>query len=138
MARDQELIATIRHALDASNRGDFDSATEDVDPDIELVTIDGLTQLRGADKFRAWLEPTTVENVLAKTEHFEVAGNNVLVRHFSRGRGVTSGISHEVRFWAVWTFNEAGLVTRIVGFRGEDEVKAREAAGLSGWSTPPD
>lgn len=129
--RDQELIATIRRAFDASNRGDFDSAVEDADPDIELVTIDNLTHLRGADEFRAWMEPTTVENVVAKTERFEVAGNNVLVRHFTRGRGVASGISHEMRFWAVWTFNDAGLVTRIVGFRDEEEAKARQAAGLS-------
>ena len=98
MSRDGELIATIRRGLDASNRGDFDSAVKDADPDIELVTIDGLTKLRGVDEFRAWIEPTTVENVVARTEHFEVAGNNVLVRHLNRGRGVTSGIRLEMRF----------------------------------------
>jgi limonene-1,2-epoxide hydrolase len=129
--RDQELIATVRHFLDAAGRGDFDSAVENADPDVELVTIDGLTNLRGAAAFRAWMEPTTVELVSTELEHVEVAGSNVLTRHLNRARGVTSGISNELRFWTVWTFNERGLVTRIVGFRDEQEAKARQAAGLS-------
>ena len=129
--RDQELIAALRRAYDAFVRGDFDAAVEIADPDIELVTIDGLTELRGADKFRDWMEPVTVEIVSAELESLEVAGNNVLARHVNRGRGVTSGISHELRYWTVNTFNEAGLVTRIVGFHDDEEAKARQAAGLS-------
>lgn len=128
---EEKLIANVRRMFDAFNRGDFDAAIEGADPDIELVTIDGLTRLRGADKFRAWMEPTTVEIVLAEPEQIEVSGSNVLVRHFNRGRGVTSGISHEIHFWSVWTFNEAGLVTRVVAFRDGGEAEARQAAGLS-------
>ncbi|MCB0874952.1 MAG: nuclear transport factor 2 family protein [Solirubrobacterales bacterium] len=128
---ERELIANLQRMFDAYNRGDFDLVGEFVDPDVELVTIDRLTELRGVDEFRAWLEPTTVDTVAAELEQFEVAGNNVLVRHFNRGRGLRSGISHEIHFWAVWTFNEAGLVTRCVGFRDDQEANAREAAGLS-------
>ena len=72
-----------------------------------------------------------MKNVSMEAEHFKVVGNNVLVRQISRGRGVESGISGEMRFWVVWTFNEAGHVTRIVAYRNDEEAKARIAAGLS-------
>ena len=130
MSEDQELIASLRRAYDAFSRGDFDAAIELVDPDIEVETTGG-TILRGVDEFRAWMEPETLENRTMEPEHLEVAGDNVLVRLLSRGRGVRSGISIEAHYWAVWTFNEAGLATRMVAFRDEEEAKARQAAGLS-------
>lgn len=129
--RDQEIIASLRRTYDAFNRGDFDSAIEIADPEVELTTTGGFTSLRGADKLRAWMEPVTLENVSMEPEHFDVAGDNVLVHQLSRGRGVESGISVEMRFWIVWTINEAGRVTRIVAYRNDEEAKARNAAGLS-------
>ncbi|MCB0875546.1 MAG: nuclear transport factor 2 family protein [Solirubrobacterales bacterium] len=130
-SRDQELIAILRHALDAGNRGDFDTAVAMVTPDVELISRGGFTSLRGADALRAWLEPKTMEDVLFEVEDIEVVGSNVLARHRVRGRGVASGISLEMRFWAVWTFNEARLLTRVVMFRPDEAAAAREAAGLS-------
>jgi ketosteroid isomerase-like protein len=129
--RDQQIIASLRRTYDALSRGDFDSALEIADPEIELVTTGGFTNLRGADQVRTWMEPETIEDVSMEPEHFEVVGNNVLVRQLSRGRGVASGISIEMRFWAVWTINEAGRATRIVAFPEDEEAKAREAAGRS-------
>jgi ketosteroid isomerase-like protein len=128
--RDQEIIASLRRTYEAISRGDFDSAVEIADPDIELIATVGFTSLRGANKLRAWMEPQTIENLSMEPEHFEVVGNSVLVRQLSRGRGVTSGINLEMRLWTVWTINEAGLVTRIVTFRDDEEAKARQAAGL--------
>jgi ketosteroid isomerase-like protein len=129
--RDQEIIARLRRTYEAFNREDFDAAIEIADPDIELITTGGMTKLRGADKFRAWMEPETIEDILMEPERFEVVGNNVLVRVLSRGRGVGSGISVEMHFWSVWTINDEGRVTRIVAFNDNEEAKAREAAGLS-------
>jgi ketosteroid isomerase-like protein len=128
--RDEEIIDSLRRTYDAVSRGDFDSAIEIADPDVELITTGGLTSLRGADKLRAWMEPETIENLSMEPEHFEVVGNNVLVHQLSRGRGVESGISVEMRFWTLWTINEAGLVTRIIAFRNDEEARARNAAGL--------
>jgi ketosteroid isomerase-like protein len=128
--RDQEIIASLRRTYEAISRGDFDSAVEIADPDIELIATVGFTSLRGANKLRAWMEPQAIENLSMEPEHFEVVGNSVLVRQLSRGRGVTSGINLEMRLWTVWTINEAGLVTRIVTFRDDEEAKARQAAGL--------
>ena len=129
--RAQEMVAGVRRTYEALSRGDFDSVVEMADPDVELVTTGGHTNLRGADKVRAWMEPETIENLTMEPEHFEVVGNNVLVRTRSRGRGVESGIPVEMDFWAVWTISDAGLVTRIVAYRNDEEAKARRVAGLS-------
>jgi ketosteroid isomerase-like protein len=76
------------------------------------------------------MEPETIEDLKMVPEHFEVAGNNLLVRTHSRGRGAESGIAVEMDLWVVWTINDAGLVTRIVAYRNDEEAKARRAAGL--------
>lgn len=130
--RDREIIAGLRRTYEALSRGDFDAAVEIADPDVELITTGGFTSLRGVDALRAWMEPVTIEDLSMEPERFEVAGNNVLVLQLSRGRGVVSGINVEMRFWTVWTINDAGLVTRIVAFRDDEEAKARDAAGLEG------
>ena len=130
MSRDQELIAKLRRAYAAFSQGDYDAAIEFLDRDIEAATTGG-TVLRGVDEFRAWMEPETLENRTMEPESLEVAGAKVLVRLHSRGRGVRSGISVEAPYWAVWTINEAGLATRMVAFRDEEEAKARQVAGLS-------
>ena len=95
---DQELIASLQRAYEALSRGDFDAAIEIADPDIELVTIGSGVIFRGADQVRAWMEPETMEEVAFDPEHFEVAGNSVLVRQVIRGRGVASGITIEMGF----------------------------------------
>ncbi len=84
--RDDETIARLRRAYEAYSRGDFDFVVEILHPDIELVTTGGMTNLRGVDKFREWLEPETLENVVTEPYQFEVAGDSVLVRQRSQGR----------------------------------------------------
>lgn len=127
---EDEIVASLQRAYAAISRGDFDTAVEIADPDIEVVTP-GLSTLRGADEFRAWMEPATFENPSLELESFEFAGDDVLVRHHARARGVASGINIDARFWVVWTFNEQGRVSRVVGFRDDQEAKARQTAGLS-------
>jgi ketosteroid isomerase-like protein len=58
--RDQEIIASLRRTYEAFNREDFDAAIEIADPDVELITTGEMTNLRGADKLRAWMEPATL------------------------------------------------------------------------------
>jgi ketosteroid isomerase-like protein len=124
------MIAAVRRAYDAFSKGDFDAVIELADPEIEFVTTGGLTNVRGADEVRAWMDPDTIEDLTMVAEHFEVAGDNVLVRTRSRGRGAESGIAVEMELWVVWTINDAGLATRIVAYRNDEEAKARQAAGL--------
>ena len=81
--RDRELIDKVRRGYEAFNRGDFDAAVEMADPDIELVARGGFTNLRGADKLRAWMEPETLENASVEPEHFEVAGMDTGLERFN-------------------------------------------------------
>src|SRR4051794_32843008 len=99
--RDEETVTRLRKAYAAYSRGDFDAAIEIAHPDIELVTTGGFTNLRGADDFRAWMEPETLEDVVMEPNRFEVVGNSVLVHQHSRGRGIESGIKVEMDFWVV-------------------------------------
>jgi hypothetical protein len=54
------------------------------------------------------------------------------VRQKGRARGASSGIEVETETWAVWTFDEDGLATRIEGYLIHQEDEALKAAGLSG------
>jgi ketosteroid isomerase-like protein len=129
--REEEIIASLRRAYEAFSRGDFDAAAEIAHPDIELVTTGGMTNLRGADKFRAWMEPVTLEQVVMDPYEFEVNDNLVLVHQSSRGRGVESGVDVDMDFWVVCTIDDEGLVTRIVAYNHDQEATARTAARLS-------
>ena len=62
---------------------------------------------------------------------FRVNGNRVLVRQNTRARGASTGIELDADNWAVWTFDEDGLATRLQGFLIHEESEALEAAGLS-------
>jgi hypothetical protein len=59
-----------------------------------------------------------------------VVGNKVLVLARTKIQGAGSGIEVDFLVWLVWTFNAAGLTTRIEIYEHHDESKAREAAGL--------
>jgi hypothetical protein len=54
-----------------------------------------------------------------------------LVHARSRARGAGSGIELDLTNWAVWTFDEDDLATRVEGFLDHEKDKAFEAAGLS-------
>jgi ketosteroid isomerase-like protein len=129
--RDQEMISSLRRAYDAFNRGDFDTAIERTHPEIEFVPPGGQAPLRGADAFRAWMEPDAFESQQLQAREFRVQGNNVLVRQHARARGAGSGIEMELETWVLWTFDDDGLVTRVEGFLPHQDAEAFEAAGLS-------
>jgi ketosteroid isomerase-like protein len=126
-----ENVDKIRRAYDAYSRGDFDTAVEGVHPEVEFVRPGGQAPVTGARAFRAWMEPDAFEDVRLEPLEFHTNGNKVLVRQFNRARGAGSGIDLEGEVWAVWTFDESGLVTRLEGFLGHQRNEALEAAGLS-------
>jgi SnoaL-like domain len=57
--RDEEIIARLRRFYEAFNRRDFEAATEDAHPAIELVRPMG--SLHGADALRGWMRPDAFE-----------------------------------------------------------------------------
>ena len=125
----QEKVETIRRAYEAFSRGDFDTARKVAHPEAVLVRPGGQSPLRGA-AFRAWMEPDALAEQRIEPCEFRVNGDKVLVRHHIRSRGAGSGIEVEADFWAVWTFDEDSLVTRIEVFSVHQQGEALKAAGL--------
>ena len=117
---------------EAFSRGEFDTAIEIAHPEIEFVRAGGQPRVRGAEAFRAWMEPDAIEDQRIEPLEFRANGNKVLVRQINRGRGAGSGIELEDETWAVWTLNENGLATRLEGFLGHQRNEAFEAVGLRG------
>ena len=126
-----EIIESLQRGFDAYSRGDFDAAVENFHPEIELVPAGRQPMIRGAGAIRTWMEPDAFESQVVEPLEFRVAGNKVLVRHRSKIPGAGSGIEADFVNWSVWTFNEAGLVTRFEIYLPNQEAEAHEAAGLS-------
>ena len=123
-------VETIRRTYEAFSCGDFDTARKLAHPEVVLVPPGGQTSLRGA-AVRAWMEPDAIAEQRSEPREFRINGDKVLVRQHTWSRGAGSGIELEADFWAVWTFDGDGRVTRIEVFLVDQEREALEAAGLS-------
>ena len=128
--RDQQRIASLRHAYEAFSRADFDAAIEIAHPEIEFVPPGRQPPLKGVDAVRAWMEPDAIEEQRIEPREFRVNGNKVLVHQHTWGRGAGSGIELEVDMWVVWTLNDDDLATHMEAFLFHEESDALEAAGL--------
>jgi hypothetical protein len=128
---EEEMVEALRRENEALNSGDFDRAIELADPDIVLVRTGGLTELRGAEAIRAWMEPDAFESQNNELLSHEAAGNRVLIRQRTVARGAGSGIEMEFESLSVWTFNDDCKVTRVEIFLMADEADARRALQAS-------
>jgi ketosteroid isomerase-like protein len=124
---DDELIERLRQGYDAFNRGDYDAATQWVHPDIVFVSPGSITELRGAEALRAWMEPDAFESQVSQPGEIEIAENRALIHQTTRARGAGSGIEMEVGSWAVWTFDDDGRVTRMETYLEHEEEAARRS-----------
>jgi hypothetical protein len=77
------------------------------------------------------MEPDAFESQVIELLDIRVVGNKVLTRTRTHGKGARSGIEIDALGWVVWTFDEAGLATRIETFLVHQEAEALEAVGLS-------
>ena len=127
----QENVETVHRMYEAFNRQDFDVAVEFAHPDIAFVPPGDQPAYRGVESFRRWMEPDAFSEQALEPLEFRISGNKILVKQHSRARGSGSGLELEFVLWIVWTFDEAGLVTRIETYLEREEARARDAAGLS-------
>jgi ketosteroid isomerase-like protein len=127
---DTKVIESLRRGFDAYNRGDFDAAVENFHPAAELVPAGRQTVIRGVGAIRSWMEPDAFESQVVEPQEFRVTGNKILVRHRSKIHGAGSGIEADFVNWSVWTFDEAGRMTRFEIYLPNQEAEALEAAGL--------
>ena len=125
-----DRVAKLQAAYDTFSRGEFDRALEaGIHPDFEY-TSPGESSLRGAENFRAWMEPDAFESQAVEPQRFETAADKILVYSRTRSRGASSGIEMEAGTWAVWTFDAEERVTKLQAFLEHEEPAARQAAGL--------
>jgi ketosteroid isomerase-like protein len=126
-----EIVSRLRRAYDAFSRGNFDRAMEVAHPEIEFIPPGGQAALRGAEAFRAWMEPDAMEEQRIEPREVRVNDDKVLVHHHAWARGAGSGMELEADAWVVWTVDVDGLVTRVEAFLNHEKSRALEAAGLS-------
>ena len=124
---ENELRSRLHSGYEAFNRGDYEAATEWVHPDVVFISPGAITELRGAEAVRAWMEPDAFESQVSEPGEIEIAGNRALFHQRTRARGAGSGIEMEVGSWAVWTFDDEGRVTRMETYFDHDEEAARRA-----------
>ncbi len=136
-----ELVARLRRAYGAFNRGDLDTAVAEMrlDTEFELVRagFGGQGPIKGALAYREWLEPDAIEAQLIEPVDFHVVGMKVLVQQHGSGRGAASGIELSIDTWAVWTFNDDGDAVRVEAFAADEKSAAFRAAGLSEHRSVP-
>ena len=124
-------VELLRSLYEAFNRGDFETVVRGLHSDFEFSRVGVESPVRGPEAMRAWMEPDAIEDQRFEPLDFTVNGNRVLVRQHVTGRGAGSGIEVDAVSLAVFTMDEAGLVTRLQGFQAYEEAEALEAAGLS-------
>jgi ketosteroid isomerase-like protein len=130
----QENVEAMRRWLEAIGSEDFDpdAALALVHPDIELVPPGGQPPYRGVENLRRWMQPDAFQQQeVTPLEIVVGAERTILTRQHLKAQGASSGIELEGHSWSVWTFDEAGLITRIEIYLDHEEDKAREAAGLT-------
>jgi len=124
---EDELLRRLRAGYDAFNRGDYDATVEWIHPDVVYVSPGGISEVRGAEALRAWMEPDAFEDQESEVLEAEIQGNRALIKQHTRARGAGSGIEMEVGSWAVWIFDENGQVTRIETYLETEEELARRS-----------
>jgi ketosteroid isomerase-like protein len=131
----RENIEVVRRIYDAAARGDSSAVLSLYDPEVEWSPdsrfggLGGEAVYRGHEGlrrfFREWHGAwETVEHSYGEMVD---AGDHVIVRDTSRGRGRTSGVEVVGSQYAVWTLRE-GKVIRVEFFATRRE--ALEAVGL--------
>jgi ketosteroid isomerase-like protein len=135
---DDELIARLMRGYEAFNSGDYDAAVDLLHPDIEFVSFGEPSPIKGAAGMRAWMEPDAFESQTIEPLAWRVNGSRILVLARVTARGAGSGIELDTRSWAVWEFNEDGLMTRVQSFPELERESAFARAGISEVEWPPE
>jgi ketosteroid isomerase-like protein len=131
----QENVESARRAMDAFNRGEWETTLEWCDPAIEWVVArehPNTRTLHGRAEVRAYWEEwrETVGTFTFEISEFLPAGDQVLLAGRMRGRGTASGAELEVPLALVATMRDGHTVHL------HEYLDRREALGAAGLSEP--
>ena len=128
----QENVEIVRAIYEAMNRGDWDAAFRDADPDFKLVTQRGPNAgtHRGRPTVQAFLQDyrAAFDTWVVEPEQFLEAGDQVVAIVKPRVRPKGTSTEFAVRNGHIWTIRD-GVVVSMHSF--PEPEKALEAAGLS-------
>jgi hypothetical protein len=82
------------------------------------------------------MEPDAFESQRIEPLDVRVVGRKVLIRARTHIKGKGSGFEADFLGWAVWTYDEAGLATRIEIYLDHQKGEALESVGLSEQDAP--
>jgi ketosteroid isomerase-like protein len=128
----QENVEIVRRAFEYETygRGDREEAEADFDPDVTLKPSEELPT-RGRehilDNIKQWR--SAWDELWVTAEEFIDAGDRVIVVARHRGRGRSSGINVDARFYEVYTLRDSKIVS-VEEF--VERSAALEASGLEG------
>jgi ketosteroid isomerase-like protein len=130
VSAESDAVKLVRRGYEAFNNGDFDTAVELMQPDIEWERAARALEpepLQGIDAVRQWMQPDVFEEQHVDPEEIIENGDKVFVAGKFRIRARASGIEFEDRAFHVWTIRD-GKAARMEFF--ESRAQALEAAGL--------
>jgi ketosteroid isomerase-like protein len=127
----RESVEVVRSAIDAWQRGDFETALAHYDEDVTFPNAPpGAGPYRGRDGVVRALERWVgaFSDYRFEAEEYVDAGRQVVLLWRQGGRGKTSGVQVESEGAGVFTI-EDGLIVRVTVYG--DRREALEAVGLS-------
>ena len=133
----EENAEVVRHFYEAYSRGDFESAVQNLHPEVEvhpaLEPVEQVGRSRGAWRGREQvmeffddLDDTWDQVTVEVEDTVEAGGDRVVATEKWRVRG-RNGIEVDTRLFEIYTFRD-GLISRVDGFT--DKSEALGAAGL--------
>jgi ketosteroid isomerase-like protein len=129
---ESERVIRLRQGYAAYNDGDFDAVAALLDPDFEMVRADGSPEsadtIRGADAFRAFMEPDLFESMAIEIVAVHETPDKVLFEAFVKAVGAGSGAEVTQLSFQIWEFGPGDVPIRMSTFF--DRAAAFEEAGL--------
>src|SRR4051812_17795525 len=129
----QQNVEIVRQIYKAWATGDFRARVGDLDQHVVLVIRPELPEFGvfvGPEGVRGYMRRFLEqwERLAIEAKHIRTVGDTVLAEVVQHGRGRTSGIEGDNRYFQLFTFR-GGKIVRMESIMGEAE--ALEAVGLS-------
>jgi ketosteroid isomerase-like protein len=131
-SRAAAFLEALRAGQACFNRGDYETGLAAVAPDVRWELAGWVPDggvLEGREEVRGFFERLGdgIQWTVVAAEASELADGRILVRNEGTAVGRTTGIAHDLEFFAVFELDDQGRVCRVREF----ETRAEAEAALS-------